>query len=158
MLFTTHSSLAPLCRPQTHGQRLSIYGCGTPVKEEDCRVKWGRHLFSNSLTQPGKEGLKPGALGKDCPDLWRSDNAEESGGEARGKTMGKAFACLVKAGELGAHLKCLCISTSASIMVENQQESDVHTDSQRDVCEKPLGWWSWGEIAQDWHITQIQAF
>lgn len=42
-------------------------------------------------------------------------------------TMGKAFTCLVKAGQLGAHLKCLCSSVSS--MVEKQEESDVHMDS-----------------------------
>lgn len=51
-------------------------------------------------------------------------------------TIGQAFAHLVKAGQLGAHLKCLC--TSASIMVGKQMESEVLTDSQWDVCEKLL--------------------
>lgn len=51
-------------------------------------------------------------------------------------TIGKAFAHPVKAGQLVAHLKCLC--TSASIMVGKQEESMVHTESQWDVCEKLL--------------------
>lgn len=90
MLFTIHSSLAPLYRPQSHGQHLSIYDRGPPWRKRTCRAKWGTHLFSNRLTHPGK-GFKLGALGKDYHDLWRSDHAEGSEGAAEGQHNREGF-------------------------------------------------------------------
>lgn len=82
----------------------------------------------------------------------------EGSEEAAGGRHNREGFCtpLVKAGQLRAHLKCLC--TNASIMVKNQEELDVHADSQH---YKHAGitelWW---DSSQNWQCCAgwIQAF
>ena len=91
------------------------------------------------------------------PNLGGSDSTEGSEEAAGGQDNREGFCTpLVKAGQLGDHLKCLC--TNASIMVKKQEELDVHADLQ---CYKPIGmtepWW---DTSQDWQCCAgwIQAF
>lgn len=106
------------------------------MKEEDLSRKARQtsiFLQARSLTQARRDlsQVHWGRIAMICGEVTMQRAVRK---QLEDNTIGKAFACLVEAGQLGGHLRCLC--TSASIMVKKQEESDVHTDSQ---CYKPIG-------------------
>lgn len=113
---------------------MNIYDHGTlegrgPVEKSEADI----YFPTGSLPQARRDlsQVHWGRIAMICGEVTMQRAVRKQLGD---NTIGKAFACLVEAGQLGSHLRCLC--TSASIMVKKQEESDVHSDSQ---CYKPIG-------------------
>lgn len=151
ILLTTHSSIAPLCRPQSHGQCFSTCDHGIPSEEHGFLsrnrtfwTKWGTHVFADRFTHLGKEGLKLGTLGKDCYNLGRSESTEGRE-EAAGVQHNREGFCtpLVKVGQLRAHLKMPV--HQCKYHGEKNRRNWMFTQ----ICSavNPLGWQSCGGAA-----------
>lgn len=110
MLFTTHSSLAPLCRPPKSRTTLEylwpwdpLEGRG-PVEQSEADI----YFPTGSLTQARDlSWVHWGRITMICGEVTMHRAVREQVG---GNTIGKVFAHLKKAGQLGAHLKRLCTS------------------------------------------------